>query len=749
MAHSDPNRPITVSGNRPLAESTSSNGMVTGGSTIGGSETPVETNTSSQSAPNATSLWYAFRRRWLVAIILGIIGALVAVLGVLEFIPATYSASSLVEIRQPTEIPELGEPRTDLRIFRDNQAGIILSDPVLRAALARKELKDIPELREEIGTSLNSVTWLSKAIKVDFNQGPSLMSITMRGDNAKMLKALVNAVTNAYLEQVETGEKERLRRAKELLNSQKKNYREDLRIKTKLRNDALDSLNIPRPEVAKIRINQLDRQLEQARKSYSDLATEESKKQAELNSLVTLQKKRQEQPIPMAIMRQALKDDPVYIRLGEKVVEKAKEIEKYRDIANPNSPSTRARLNGLNDQLVQLQRGQDQYMQTQMSRVRSQLQDDNVLTIEKLKGELAAYKELKNRKQSDIDDLEDELNRLTSPPVNSELDSLEREIKSKEIALVELEKRYSALDTAPVGTNIRLIDEAYEPSSLDYSRQMKYGGVAALGMFGLIILGITLLEFSSRKINTPEEVSSSVGLNVIGILPKLSQATRKGLAADPNNKKYSKWSGILDESVDAIRTSILHQSRIENLQVIQISSATSGEGKSSVATHLASSLARAWKKTLLIDGDLRNPVIHKLLSKPIEPGFCEVVRGELPLEEAIEPTSVSRLWVMPAGQSDNHAIQALAQEGMASMFDELKQHYDFIIVDSSPLLPITDSLLLAQHMDAVVLTIMKEHSRLPAVITAKSKLLKLGIRILGTIMIGGESRFQSKEYPHK
>jgi polysaccharide biosynthesis transport protein len=121
---------------------------------------------------------------------------------------------------------------------------------------------------------------------------------------------------------------------------------------------------------------------------------------------------------------------------------------------------------------------------------------------------------------------------------------------------------------------------------------------------------------------------------------------------------------------------------------------------------------------------------------PQEPGFSEVLRGELMATDTIRPTSVSRLWLMPAGHWDAHAVQALAQESVRDMFSSLKEHYDFIIVDSCPVLPVADALLLGQHVDAVIFSILRDVSRVPTVYSAQQKLNNLGIRTLGAVVIG-------------
>jgi capsular exopolysaccharide synthesis family protein len=177
-----------------------------------------------------------------------------------------------------------------------------------------------------------------------------------------------------------------------------------------------------------------------------------------------------------------------------------------------------------------------------------------------------------------------------------------------------------------------------------------------------------------------------------------------------------------------------------------ISSANSGEGKTTLATQLAASMSRAWKRTLVIDADLRHPGTHVLFDVPQEPGLAEVLRGEIDATDAVRATAHSRLWLLPAGNADPHAIQALAQDNVQNIFEQMKQQYDFIIIDAPPVLPVTDSLLIGQHVDGVLFAILSDVSRAPAVYGAQQKLTPLGVQLLGAVVLGTQSEYGDASY---
>ena len=323
--------------------------------------------------------------------------------------------------------------------------------------------------------------------------------------------------------------------------------------------------------------------------------------------------------------------------------------------------------------------------------------------------------------------------------------AMRQEIDTLEKAQATISSTIALMRANVPQSRVSLLQEAIEPSVKDSSRMNKMAGVGGFGAFVLCLLGVSFLEFRSRKVSCGDELSRGLGLSLIGSVPALPDKARSPLG---HGKLDPYWQNQLMESVDTIRTMLLHNARADNTRVIMISSAVTGEGKTSLASQLAASLARAWKKTLLIDGDLRSPANHRLFDVPQDPGFSEVLRGELSATEAVRSTPLSRLWLMPAGHWDAHAVQALAQDNVRTMLEELKQQFDFIILDSSPILPVADALLLGQNVDGVLLTVMRDLSRCPAVHAAQQRLESLGIKTLGAVLIGAKNELGPLGYKY-
>jgi capsular exopolysaccharide synthesis family protein len=161
------------------------------------------------------------------------------------------------------------------------------------------------------------------------------------------------------------------------------------------------------------------------------------------------------------------------------------------------------------------------------------------------------------------------------------------------------------------------------------------------------------------------------------------------------------------------------------------------------------SLARAGRKTLLIDCDLRRPSAHQLFEQTLQPGFSEVVLREVEIPDAIRPTTTdANLFLLPAGHWDREVIQELAKNGITGIFEKLRAEFDFIVVDSHPVLPATDSLLIGQQVDAVILSLMRDVSQVHHVHTAYQQLSTLGIRVFGAVVNGVPVKDYGKGYQY-
>jgi Mrp family chromosome partitioning ATPase len=125
-------------------------------------------------------------------------------------------------------------------------------------------------------------------------------------------------------------------------------------------------------------------------------------------------------------------------------------------------------------------------------------------------------------------------------------------------------------------------------------------------------------------------------------------------------------------------------------------------------------------------------------------GFCEALRGEIAISETLQSTDVENLSVVTAGQTDHAAIRFLGQPHVASLFRELGQMADYVIVDGPPILPVADAGFLCQHVDAVVFAVRRDVSQVPQVRAARSFMAACGVRVLGGVVTEGSDTLYSR-----
>ena len=275
---------------------------------------------------------------------------------------------------------------------------------------------------------------------------------------------------------------------------------------------------------------------------------------------------------------------------------------------------------------------------------------------------------------------------------------------------------------------VELLEEARVPGDGEELFRLMLTALAAVAGFGAGVGGVILLEYIRDRLSTAEQMPQRLGLRVLGTVPRVSRSRRK-----PN-------TGEVAESVDGVRTIIaqtgISQSGREPPRVILVTSAMEHEGKTTFAAQFAASLARAGHRTLLLDGDLRHPNVHLALELDLRSGLPELLRGEITVDEAVQPTSIEGLFAITGGACDYASITALSKPETAKILKELRSSFDQVVIDAGPVLAFADVLLLGQLSDAAIMVTMRDVSRLPLVTKAVDRLQSVGIRVIGTVVNG-------------
>jgi succinoglycan biosynthesis transport protein ExoP len=193
---------------------------------------------------------------------------------------------------------------------------------------------------------------------------------------------------------------------------------------------------------------------------------------------------------------------------------------------------------------------------------------------------------------------------------------------------------------------------------------------------------------------------------------------------------------LMAERIDGTRTNLMHTTSIAPPRSVMVTSAEPHEGKTTTASQLAASLARSGRRTLLIDADIRNPGAHRIFEMQQGPGLCELLRGESERDAAVQPTRTTNLWLLPAGRCDLRSVQAMSTAYLGTIIAGLCAQFEYVVIDSGPLLKVADSLMVGQHVDAAILSVLRDVSKVPNVYQACERLRSVGITVLGAVVNG-------------
>jgi succinoglycan biosynthesis transport protein ExoP len=706
--------------------------------------TSAEVPAALHSAPSLGALLHALRRSWKVVMPAALLCAVLAGAVAWMFIPAQYTSTMTLRLLRYSTIGI--DPNEDnFANVQKAYMNILKSFDVLSEAIVKSRITETYGITE-------SPTSLAKKLVVHFNDGPEMMTVQLSGENPEAVAALLNAIGEVLPKRMLEADTKRLKsaiEAKEKQLAEKANLLNEKRkelagAETK---SGLDKL----PGVERSQAG-AERMLEKALNNISQIEQQLVNLEAEKKSKERRLESKLKPPVPEKEIDDALNNFPAYQGLLAELVKIQQDIDQLRRTAKRNI--FEEEVKPYRRRLENLQRDIDSYREAMRDRLAERnhkvQQELDRRAVDDLTDKIEGLKQQKDKLEKEVDKWQRVVSGFKDGTLRVPLEVL---ALRDQVSFLEEEMKSIATSKAglsglfPITPRLSRHTDAFVPNEKDYSRPLKYSLAVAALMFGVCLIGGCLMEARSRKVNDSHEIRDGLGLKIIGTIPALPSAIRKKSAAALSLGGLDSQFG-LTEAVDAVRTRLLHAPQVDGVRVIMITSATTGEGKTTLSSHLAASLARAWRKTLLIDGDLRNPNAHLQFDLPGEPSLSEALRGEMEFEDAIKPTSLSRLWLLPAGLVDAYALQALTQEGLSAVFDRLKEQFDFIVIDTSPVLPVPDALVLGQQADAVLLSVMRDISRMPAVYEAQQNLEDLGIRVLGAVVSGEKTESYGRVIPY-
>ena len=324
------------------------------------------------------------------------------------------------------------------------------------------------------------------------------------------------------------------------------------------------------------------------------------------------------------------------------------------------------------------------------------------------------------------------------PRLEQEQVQLKRQLSVAQETYEQLLKQFQIvqiIESQSVG-NARLVEEAVaesDPISPKIALNLALGGFIAI----LLGLGIPLLlESLDRSLKNIEDAQLLLDLPLLGTVPLMTGDANKNIGfSDQNSRLSTDKSYALTNSFEIIQTNLKFSLPDENLQVIMLTSATPGEGKSFSASNLATVMSRKGKRVLLIDADMRRPRQHRIWRKPNIKGLSNILINQTHLEDAIVQV-LPNLDLLTAGTIPPNPLSLLDSQSMEDLIDKARDNYDFVIVDTSPLMSVADPLVVSNFVDGILIVIRIGQVHSQEVVMAKALLDQSEVPVLGMLLNG-------------
>lgn len=664
--------------------------------------------------------FHSLRRQLLPALVAGLCLATLLAGALWFLIPVSYTAEAILKVNRDQFPGTSG----DFMIFKETQSQMLKSTFISSLALQDSEIQQLSLVkRDHLGrTRKRPAVWLSGAVSVAADEN-ELIFVSMKGHIKDQTERLLKEVIDTF--ETNVINRELLEKNDEL--SRLRTRYQDVYDKISTETEQIEKLaalvgglasdTIRREQMMKLdELRQAQLEAESLNRSFREARAKYNMLNTEMGLLGNNQ--------PTANMvADEMDRDPVYFDLGL-------QIQQIQDMLQMNEgriPANSPQMMQATEQLGFLMQKRKTRAAELQPRIVERLRRSNGVSPQDLNRDIriqeTLLKDLNQQLQAAKQQYLAKREEMAKFGGNSGelvarmnlLEAYKQDLQSIQEAKTELEMEIDGRAKVDIYQEPAVL----KPSNLVSKVVQIVGGwvISFLGIVG----AVAYWDYLGQRVNDPSDMTT---LNrVIGCLPGIQGF--KGDITEP-----------MRVASDSVRAAIVYNRQIPS-QCVLVTSATGLEGRSTVASQLAISMARAGKVALLIDGDVRNPQQHLAFQVQPNGGFGEMLRGELTSDQAIVPTSVENLWLLSAGQCDQRSIRGLSGPQADAMFEDFRARFDAIIIDASPVLTSPDALLLGQHVDGAVLSVRRDISQVPKVNAAAEQLTSVGIPIIGSVLNGG------------
>jgi polysaccharide biosynthesis transport protein len=658
------------------------------------------------------ALWH---RRWIVFIVVVLFmgGATVSLIRTTPKYLAT--AKITVEQNHPTIVatdPTAGMDNQSQN-FLNTQVAIIQSrtimEQVAQAKTGDTNISDLTTFKS--GDTANVVSYLRQNLIVNVGRKDDVVSVSVRGPDPADDAILANAVVEAYSDYISKqrhtsttevlailrDSKTKLDKDIEDLRQKKLDFQTkyaDLIIGNDRINPTLDRLGLLGTELTNAELSTINAQSDY--ETTKAMATDKDKIQELLNSRV-LRSERAE-------LRQAMRDlEKETVGMGADYL--------------PGMP-------------------QYTIVQGQMQKLKDEMAAEDKGLVDAYVADLETQYESAKQRQAELQDAYDQQNAKVK----------ELNTRAADFALISAqlaEKESFDSEVTKKVQDLSVVEDANIPSVIPFedAKSTEAPQVEpnyASTLFEALALGIVvgcllayLRDWLDQRLRSADEIKQVMQIPVLGVVPHIvgtRTPSQRGmqLHLDPMSD--------VAEAYRTIRTGVYFGTPGGAAKTLLVTSPAPGDGKTTLASNLAVAMAQAGNRILLLDADFRKPMQHKIFNLPKGVGLSSVLAGTMSLDEAIQETVVANLFVLPCGPIPANPSEILNSQTFADVLDQLVDRYDHVLLDSPPVLPVTDARILAASCDATILAVRAEKSTRKAAVYARDTLMSVGARLLGVVV---------------
>lgn len=287
------------------------------------------------------------------------------------------------------------------------------------------------------------------------------------------------------------------------------------------------------------------------------------------------------------------------------------------------------------------------------------------------------------------------------------------------------------------GFDARIIEPPSDGYAINPGAVRTFALSAVLGLCGVLVLTYAL-EMMDKGFRTPDEIRRRLGLSVIGHIPVITPAENvpEEAAIDASLCTYYNSKSFQSEAFRGLRTALYFSTQGELHKVIQVTSPQASDGKSTLVANLAICIAQSGKRVVLIDADLRKPRVHKIFGVTPTAGLASLIMQEAELKDAVYPTAIPGLSIIPCGTRPSNPAELLTSPTFKELIDAIREEFDFVLIDTPPLLAVSDPSVVAPRVDGVILCVRISKNARPNAERARDILANLGANVLGVVVNG-------------